>query len=513
MFRLRSCILFNRMALFLKRIPLVRKLLPDSVYSFGDIKLFLAVFSLLGKIIRKLFSVSLYLLIICVLLVVAESFSNSDFYFFASVAMMMLCGLSLLTGSRMKLVFTDSDEDKYTFIKLMRTPVKQYLLADFWCSHLGNAAAFLAVLLPICLFCRLPICWGLFFPFYLLVSHCLADALELFLFANCRCYQKVRIPLQITLVVLGIAVAYLSLFCAREGNTAGALLMAFVDGLFSFPAFLGAVFLFVLMIFYLIRYDQYRDFFRENFKTENLLKTPSSDTQMEFDAVRLQEKDVDVNTEQFAHKTGFDYLHTLFYARHKRLYIRPFVVRLLIVAVVTVFVLGVIVMLPDQAETIGTFFIGTRALPVFVFVMYVISLGDQICKAMFLNCDISLLRYPFYRKKNVLLDTFRMRLWSIMRLNLLLGLSICGASWILVLASGVQLQWMDLCLFCLSILLLAVCFSVHHLFLYYVFQPYTTDLAEKNPFSVASMAVSQSCAICVLIWIWCQNTLSGLCWR
>jgi hypothetical protein len=37
-------------------------------------------------------------------------------------------------------------------------------------------------------------------------------------------------------------------------------------------------------------------------------------------------------------------------------------------------------------------------------------------------------------------------------------------------------------MFFMAILLLSVFFTVHHLFLYYVFQPYSTGLEVKNPY-------------------------------
>ena len=46
--------------------------------------------------------------------------------------------------------------------------------------------------------------------------------------------------------------------------------------------------------------------------------------------------------------------------------------------------------------------------------------------------------------------------------------------------------------------MLAVFFSVHHLFLYYVFQPYTAELDIKNPFyTLLNMVVYIACFVCL----------------
>lgn len=52
----------------------------------------------------------------------------------------------------------------------------------------------------------------------------------------------------------------------------------------------------------------------------------------------------------------------------------------------------------------------------------------------------------------------------------------------------------------ISLQLLAVVFAVHPLFLYYVFQPYTSDLNVKNPFfSTLNWAMYAVCYACVFL--------------
>lgn len=66
-------------------------------------------------------------------------------------------------------------------------------------------------------------------------------------------------------------------------------------------------------------------------------------------------------------------------------------------------------------------------------------------------------------------------------------------------SGGDLLQW-DTVLLWLSIIGLAVFFTNHHLFLYYIFQPYSTDLNVKNPlYFVVTMVVSGICGAAVFI--------------
>lgn len=82
----------------------------------------------------------------------------------------------------------------------------------------------------------------------------------------------------------------------------------------------------------------------------------------------------------------------------------------------------------------------------------------------------------------MILGNFVVRLRKVTALNLIVGIAICAAMFLFGAVSGMALNVAEVLLFTASILCLAIFFSVHHLFLYYVFQPYTTELGVKNPF-------------------------------
>ena len=108
-----------------------------------------------------------------------------------------------------------------------------------------------------------------------------------------------------------------------------------------------------------------------------------------------------------------------------------------------------------------------------------------------------MLRYPFYRRPAVILENFGIRLRYVAGYNLLVGLAICATALVAVSLVGGEAPDLTMGTFCLSVLLLAVFFSVHHLFLYYVFQPYTTDLTVKNPlYKALHLAVYIASFIC-----------------
>jgi hypothetical protein len=100
-------------------------------------------------------------------------------------------------------------------------------------------------------------------------------------------------------------------------------------------------------------------------------------------------------------------------------------------------------------------------------------------KAMFYNCDISLLRYGFYRESSAVLSTFTLRVKSVIITNLVPAGALALALFILELLAGGNGR--ILLPVELLILTMSIFFSVHNMMLYYLLQPYTTDLHVKNP--------------------------------
>ena len=220
-----------------------------------------------------------------------------------------------------------------------------------------------------------------------------------------------------------------------------------------------------------------------------------------FNGVRMKEDDFTaeiLESKKFENMKGYDYLNAIFFARHKKLLQKPIKIRLYIIGAAFVILSVIGIVSPGLDKELDKGILGV--LPAFVFIMYFASIGDQVCKAMFYNCDISLLRYGFYRDKAVILKNFKVRLLKLTGLNLVIGgaMSIAFLSFLAV--AGVNFTLLDLIYFVASILCLSVFFSVHHLFLYYVFQPYTTELGMKNPFfKIINVVVYLICYGCLQI--------------
>lgn len=257
----------------------------------------------------------------------------------------------------------------------------------------------------------------------------------------------------------------------------------------------------VLGAVYMVRFPDYYRLALDTCKAEavspELAQQKARGSQ--FNDVKL--KDSDLTAEGDSRLTGWPYLQALFFRRHRRMLYKPVKIVLAIVAGVTVVGAGVLLFLRGE-ETAETFNLVPLCLPYCVFFMYFMdnSVGTRICKAMFYNCDLAMLKYPWYRQGDVVLKNFLLRFTRLCGANLALSGAVCVMFTVLTLCAGGRPALGEYLVFMAAILCLGVFFAVHCLGMYYLFQPYTSDLQVKNPFfSAINFAVYIVCYMCIQI--------------
>lgn len=174
-------------------------------------------------------------------------------------------------------------------------------------------------------------------------------------------------------------------------------------------------------------------------------------------------------------KRGYAYLHSVFVKRHRGLVAAPFHKRLVIISII-----GVLLALSSlfYKESLNVTQL-ERYVSFIILAMFQLTMGNQWCRALFRHCDLPLMRYSFYRKDA--LQHFRLRLRWLLGRNILIGGSLAAvlSVFILIVAEG-RFHPILLPIWLLT-LALAVIFTVHHLLLYYLLQPYTPDMTTGNP--------------------------------
>lgn len=111
-------------------------------------------------------------------------------------------------------------------------------------------------------------------------------------------------------------------------------------------------------------------------------------------------------------------------------------------------------------------------------VMYVASMGKAFAQMVFVNCDISMLHYPFYREAKTIITGFHYRFLQTVKLNAAFSGSLLLA---LIIFTRAQLAIESYLLTALLLLSLTALSSFHDLFIYYILQPFTKDMEVVNP--------------------------------
>ncbi len=483
----------NKFIYYFKRIWLIGKIIPDSIYADRQLKNVIAWFVWIFVQSYKFITKAIYIgiaMFLPLFILHQEDILNAGLSGFIHIFFIM----SVLFGAFQESEIFKVTNHKFICLKYMRMNPKSYVQATVGLKYLLNFIYFLpSILISVMLL------GGGFFKGVLL---CIIMTAFRFIFEafHLAFYDrfKVVIPrknLVIWIVIaFALAAAYLPVFTNIQLYTA--------EAIFSLPFVLATLVVGGLCFYYVMfGYKRYVTTLPRTmdikFSAENIMKEAKKS---QFNDVKIKDKDSKqiYKIDHHHGKTGYHYLNAIFFERHKRQIFKPVLIRLCIVAIAFLTVVIGFIFRPDEVKKLAVSM--TTMLPIFVFGMYCMSTANKACRAMFYNCDISLLRYGFYRSPSVIIKNFKTRLIRIASYDLLVGMAVCIAVVLIANITGIKWEITSMVSFIITILLLSIFFTVHHLFMYYVFQPYTTELNVKNPFfNIINGIVYVVCYVCLQI--------------
>lgn len=481
----------NRLIYYFNRIPIVGKLLKDDIYSNAALKQAFAVVVVILRILWGFLSTFAYLGLVVFLPVILTSreMPLAEQY---DLFLHIFVSLSFVVASVSNVYILVPKRNKYICVKLMRVPAASYMHATLMLKGLTFFIFFIPALTVFVSLLGAPWWHGGLLALLLVAWRTVCEALNLWAFDKRGIVLVKKMVWVWSVIGLGYLLAYVPLLSGEALVNSPVLINIPMSVIITVLGSLAAI--------YIGRYPDYRSVVDVVSKIDDpLLDMNRMMKDARVAEVQTKEKDFSpgqLRSQQFQEKTGYAYLNAIFFVRHKRLLIQPIQRRLTIIG--TLFIVAVIIMLfrPEFSSKLSTYFIS--GLPFFVFIMNYTSIGERVCKAMFYNCDLSLLRYGFYREKKVILTNFKIRLIKLAGLNLIPACAICLAVTLLFMISGESWGLLEALLFWASILCLSLFFSVHHLFMYYIFQPYSTELNMKNPFFlIVNSLVLGLCMACI----------------
>ncbi|MGQ7329111.1 hypothetical protein ACTGUS_08495 [Streptococcus suis] len=189
----------------------------------------------------------------------------------------------------------------------------------------------------------------------------------------------------------------------------------------------------------------------------------------------MQDKLSTEKGKDLSHLSGMTYLNALLFDRYKKvLYkkVRGWVLSLVVILVA----LEAFRYYLEPFELTDAVLL--RCLPFSFMIMYVASSGKVVAQMVFVNCDISMLHYPFYREAKTIIAGFNYRFLQICKLNLIFASSL----FLTIMVLGrFAFSLETILLTALLLISLTALFSFHDLFIYYILQPFTKDMEVVNP--------------------------------
>lgn len=480
----------NRLIFYAQKLPWAGRAIKDTPYANLDGKKAISVIAFLLQIVWGFASKLAFLgLMVYVPAVTMNETMPQEEQLSLFLHIFLL--LSFVVAGVASVTVMETKREKYIAVKLMRMKPAAYMQASLGYRYCSYFITYIPAMLLFTSLLDVPVLQGVALVVSVTLWRILCEYLHLKLFQKTG-IVLVKNNLVVWLAIgLGYGAAYAPLLLNWTPASGELLLL--------WPVTLVIAMLGAIAAVQLKRYSDYRTAVDAATKRDDPLLDLGR-MFAEANKKQVESKDIDYisvvgQTAQSKSREGYAYLNALFFARHRSLLLRPLRNRMAIIVAAGVIAIAFAVLDPDRASSLAAKW--STGLPWLIWIMNLLSIGEAACKAIFYNCDLSLMRYSFYR--NAAEQHFRERLYRICGYNLalaaLLGAALTGFA---LTAGGVPASEWLMTLVCL--IGLSVFFSVHHLFLYYILQPYSTELNMKNPFFfLVNIAVSMAFVLALIL--------------
>ncbi len=470
-FSLKNTYRVNSILYSLKQIPILKRILPDTLYQERGLKIFANVLSVLWEIISVFIGKLLYLL-----LMVFGAGKLYDRLPDMQVFLHILLFLTLIGGFANTKMF-DPSKDKYYAMILMRMDAREYTLVNYAYAILKVVVGFLPLTILFGSLSGLPLWLCFALPFSIAGCKIAIAAASLWDYdRRGGVYNENKLNRYIWIgfgVLLGAAYGLPALEMTVPVKLCVCLMLSFIP--------MGAA-------------GSYKIFSFQNYREINqellVQQTNQMDTAAQITKAGVEKK-ISADTSISSNRKGFEYLNELFIKRHRRI-LWSATEKIACVCAVCIFgAMLILYLYPEMKHEAGKQV--KNCLPYFTFIMYMINRGTGFTQALFMNCDHSLLTYSFYKEPKCILKLFQIRLREIMKINAVPGLIIGVGLALILYVSGGAYGWMDYGVLVISILCMSLFFSVHYLTIYYLLQPYNAGTEIKSGMYKVIMSVTYFC--------------------
>ena len=457
-FSLRNTYRVNGILYSLKQIPILKKILPQTLYKVRGFKIFANVLSVIWEVISIFVGKFLYFItMVCGIGVLYER-TPADQTFLHILLILTFIGAWMNTN------LFNPTRDKYYAMILMRMNAREYTLVNYIYAIIKVIVGFLPFSIWFGLDKGIPLWFCVLVPFSVAGVKMAVAASSLWDYEKRGLVyneNKLRKHLWV-LVGLLLAVAY--------GLPAIGIVFPEIISMVLFITFIPAG---CVGLWKILKFREYREI------NQQLLSQMTNQMDSANQALKKStEKSISTDTSITSKRKGFEYLNELFIKRHQKiLWKATKKITFVCVALVCISLLT-LYLVPQAKEKTNRLILNW--LPYFTFIMYAINRGTGFTRALFMNCDHSLLTYSFYKQPKFVLKLFRIRLREIMKINIVPAIVIGAGLSILLYASGGTDNPLNYLVLFVSILSMNLFFSIHYLTIYYLLQPYNAGIEMKS---------------------------------
>lgn len=445
MFLIRFAAMRNRIVYWCMHFPLLGKHIPATLYAMAVIRW---IVNVVGFILSILSSLLMKIAFFIMLVFVSGLYNGMQRSVFLEII-----SLVTIAGAFMNTSVFYGDRDRYEYLYLFHmdgTRVARALLMEDRLAYAigyGVSAIVFFVGGIISLFDAVMVTVGT------VAIRCAADALVTML------YEK---EIRKTFKAPDMAYIMKGMFCISLAF----VLPAFViHDLIPYVIYGIACLLLVPSVIHLYRFDGWNRLLKKIYAqfADNLVKVSQLGITSQQDKIS--------NADNYVSSLhGLACLNDLFVHRHKKLLYGLSSKIAIGIAILFAALFAGTILFPSFGLMIRTFpqeIAGTM-----VFIVYAINSGTAVNSVMFVNCDRSLLTYSFFKRSDQILGLFRLRLMTMIKINLLPALTLAIGFLLLALCTGGNL--VSAMLLGVMVIMLSVFFSVHYLMLYYLIQPFNS---------------------------------------
>ena len=459
-FSLKNTYRVNGILFSLKQIPLLKSLLPATLYKVKGLKVFANILSVLWEIVSAFLGKFFYFLtMVCGIGILYQELPENN------VFLHILLILTVIGSFTNTYIFNPS-KDKYYAMILMRMDAKKYTLVNYTYDILKVILGFLPFTILFGTDRELPLWFCLLLPF------CIAGMKVIYVAVTLWDYEKRGFGYnenKLSKYIWGVIALLLAI-------TYGCPALGFVlPSVISMSLFLACIPLGAVGAIKIWNFRDYRAINQELLSGLTNQMDSSTKTQI---IKQSNEKKIFADTSITSNRRGFEYLNELFIKRHRKILWNSTKKISYVCIFLVIGILMATFLRPDVKPKINE--IVMTWLPYFVFIMYMLNRGTSFTQALFMNCDHSLLTYSFYKQPKCILRLFQIRLREIMKINAVPALVIGIGLALILYATGGTDNPLNYVVLIVSILSMSLFFSIHYLTIYYLLQPYNAGTELKS---------------------------------